>query len=271
MQYRHYLSIILLLAFCNEGLAQTFDTYNRSSSALSKSFDRIEKTYTGVGDYDCEYQGQKILYEGGTTLQLVNCLLAAPADATELVLTSHGGDVEHGIFAGTLVHGLELSVTVIGWCASSCANYILPAAKNVTINEHSVVYVHGAPNPPVRAETEKLFLDNGYDKDDPTFEFLIDTNVKRGAVRFDLHSNFQRFFDVGEKYYRLGDVYEYQEARYNPELNTLIVVDPKWLKACMPKVNFKVAQPNLKDIAKLFPDYIVVTMSEARATNTSCS
>jgi hypothetical protein len=61
----------------------------------------------------------------------------------KLVISSGGGDIYAGMSIGTWVYDSNIDIEIIGLCASSCANYIFPAAKNKYIIGNSIVAWHG--------------------------------------------------------------------------------------------------------------------------------
>lgn len=62
---------------------------------------------------------------------------------TRLVITSGGGAVEAGIELGLWVFERRLSIEVVEYCLSSCANYIFPAGRLKTIRPGAIVAWHG--------------------------------------------------------------------------------------------------------------------------------
>jgi hypothetical protein len=64
---------------------------------------------------------------------------------TVLVVNSVGGSVYEGIRLGLIVKKHSLNVEVFEKCLSSCANYIVPAASLVILNEKSLMGWHGSP------------------------------------------------------------------------------------------------------------------------------
>jgi hypothetical protein len=62
---------------------------------------------------------------------------------SKLVIDSYGGDAEAGIDMGYLVFKYKLSLLVDGSCNSSCANYILPAARVTSGTDKTILIYHG--------------------------------------------------------------------------------------------------------------------------------
>ncbi|WP_139139040.1 ATP-dependent Clp protease proteolytic subunit [Alteromonas confluentis] len=61
-----------------------------------------------------------------------------------LVINSGGGDITQGMALGKWVHEHNLNVEVSVVCASSCANYVFPAANKKFLRKDSVLLWHGS-------------------------------------------------------------------------------------------------------------------------------
>lgn len=62
---------------------------------------------------------------------------------TLLRVTSVGGSSEEGMLMGRFIHDKGLDIEVVRGCASSCANYMFPAARRKTILPGAVLGYHG--------------------------------------------------------------------------------------------------------------------------------
>jgi hypothetical protein len=226
--------------------------------------------YSDVGEYSCHYSGAEIHYNGNTTLQLVNCLLEAPGGSRTLVITSSGGNVDFAVLAGMVTNDMDLGVRVVGWCASSCANYVLPAARRILVDQHSVVFVHGGPQPPDREQMVSAFGQAGFTEDSPGFAAMVDENLARSELSFRLHENFKVRFDVGERYYDLADTRAAASASRKDGESDLVYVDPGWLEACLPRSAIIAEPPSKAGLRQLFPGYNLVSFSEARGEPHDC-
>ncbi|MDD5333743.1 MAG: hypothetical protein PHS32_08350 [Rhodoferax sp.] len=71
---------------------------------------------------------------------LIEAIRRSPRD---LVVQSEGGDVEAALRVANELHQKNLSIIIRGYCHSSCANYLIPAAKIVTIEGDSTIVYHG--------------------------------------------------------------------------------------------------------------------------------
>lgn len=67
-----------------------------------------------------------------------------PEPPALLVIASQGGTIIHGLEIGRWVHENEVTVRVVGLCASSCANYIFTAAPRRQLYEDSIVAWKGS-------------------------------------------------------------------------------------------------------------------------------
>lgn len=269
---RHFLCAVA-------ALASTFYAYAENWSAEEPSFERSQEAltflrasaaggYSNVGPYRCSYEGGAIHYNGNTTLQLVNCLLEAPADARLLMITSAGGDVDVAMFAAHLVSEMKLDVEIVGDCASSCANYILPAARRVRIDPYSVVMVHGGPMPPDRQKIVDALAKSGLTSEQPNFEKVVEENLLRGGLSHRLHENFVKKFAVKRGYYHFDPI---RQHIADQELsNPFILVDPYWLKACLPQVDVVTDEPDREHIEKLFPGRTLVFFSDVLGYEGDC-
>lgn len=88
-----------------------------------------------------------LIYDGMITgdavLEAMRVVRQNDKPVKKLRITSTGGDIGVGIEFGYFVKEHNLDVEVSELCFSSCANYILPAAKSVVINTNSLIGWHG--------------------------------------------------------------------------------------------------------------------------------
>jgi hypothetical protein len=97
---------------------------------------------------NCEYSetAHRVVYAGPSE-ELGNCLeRLGKKDAAieELRVTSGGGDAWVTLQSAMGLRGRLDLLVVDGVCASSCADYLLPAARRVRIEPHSYVLLHGS-------------------------------------------------------------------------------------------------------------------------------
>ncbi len=98
------------------------------------------------------FDAHTIKFVGETSVQnasLFEDLLAKNPEAIDtLIINSTGGDVIGGMQIGRLVNKYGLSVIVPNFCVSSCANYIVAASDNVTIEKGALLGWHGGATQP---------------------------------------------------------------------------------------------------------------------------
>ncbi len=136
--------LLLSLAFCVIGFtkgasAEDEPPLNVASTAAQ------ECNLEGVKGV--EVTGKTICFHGLITSQSSTKFLElATLDISMLVISSHGGDVSEAIKMANRMVDLKMSVVVVGWCMSSCANYIFPAATQKFAMPRSYIGWHGGPS-----------------------------------------------------------------------------------------------------------------------------
>ncbi|WP_082038311.1 hypothetical protein [Vibrio jasicida] len=91
--------------------------------------------------------GDTLVYDGMITgeavLEALRVVRGSDTQIRKLKITSSGGDMAVGIEFGYFIKENNLDVEVSELCFSSCANYVIPAAKSVVINTNSLIGWHG--------------------------------------------------------------------------------------------------------------------------------
>ena len=94
-----------------------------------------------------------IKFVGETSIENANLLEKIISNHPEaidtLIIDSPGGDLIGGLNIGHLVNQYHLNVIVQNICASSCANYIVTASGNVTIEAGALLGWHGGATQPM--------------------------------------------------------------------------------------------------------------------------
>lgn len=78
------------------------------------------------------------------------------ASVTVLKVRSEGGDTEAGMLLGRFIRSKHLDLEINGLCASSCANYIFPAARRKLIARGSLLAFHGTAYTTALSSPEKV-------------------------------------------------------------------------------------------------------------------
>lgn len=104
------------------------------SSLLDKNVQGVYRNNMGEIVYKGEIEQDKVtevidLYQAGDTL----------------VIRSSGGDLHAGMLLGDFINKHEMTVEVLDFCISSCANYVFLSAANKVLNTNSLVIFHGGP------------------------------------------------------------------------------------------------------------------------------
>lgn len=68
---------------------------------------------------------------------------AVSAQTRTLFVRSEGGDIEAGLAIANVIRRNNLSVVVRGYCHSTCANYIIAAARHAAAESGSSILFHG--------------------------------------------------------------------------------------------------------------------------------
>ncbi len=94
--------------------------------------------------------GNTLVYDGMITgdavLEAIRMVNDSDQKVTTLRITSSGGDIGVGIEFGHFIKNNDMDVIVSQLCFSTCANYILPAAKSVVIGKDALIGWHGGAN-----------------------------------------------------------------------------------------------------------------------------
>jgi hypothetical protein len=117
----------------------------------------------------CEQRSPTVfVIKGAIDPALADCVDAKlRPTTTELVIDSHGGDVNAAIDIAERLSSLKaLTLRVDGQCSSSCVNYILPMARRLLVGSQAILESHGsidaahvARAPPERKAAMKALAD----------------------------------------------------------------------------------------------------------------
>jgi len=127
--------------------------------ACANLSDKTEETADGTSEKNLllsmsepgtiKIQSQFISYDGwlneANNKRLFEVFDSAEKTPTWLTVNSRGGSVEYGLELGEWIVENGLSVYIPQLCASSCANYVFTAGKQVVLNENAIIGWHGSP------------------------------------------------------------------------------------------------------------------------------
>lgn len=101
-----------------------------------------------IDNLNVRIENGNLIYNGSISETANKIIFRAFKDAeskpNRLVISSTGGDIEAGIALGQWVKQNNLDVEVSNICASSCANYVFPAAKTKYLRKDSILLWHGS-------------------------------------------------------------------------------------------------------------------------------
>lgn len=85
----------------------------------------------------------RFIYQGDTDREMIEFFKEASSlGIKEITISSFGGRESSALAIADIVSRDEISLTVRGFCTSSCAIYLLPAARSVHIEPNSIIAVH---------------------------------------------------------------------------------------------------------------------------------
>jgi hypothetical protein len=116
-------------------LAMARISYAGSESSAQTFIDNGELNYVGNLSQDANRR----------VFALYDSALNKPA---VLSIRSNGGVTDAGIELGNWVHARQLTVKVMEYCFSSCANYVFTAAPHKVVSNFAVVGYHGGLSSP---------------------------------------------------------------------------------------------------------------------------
>ena len=188
---------------------------------------RIRKSKEGI----CEADGSVLRYVGSPGAALQDCLHRFP-DTTILRVTSPGGPVPPAIRTARDLALRQMTVEVLGFCGSSCGNYILPAAAHLVVLPYSAVMLHGGPKANIDGYRESLIkamIRAGLSREEITEE-MIATQLLNVVEARQMHVVFQQEFSVGENWY---DLPFYYEALERGGVIAMLFVSKEFLRQCL--------------------------------------
>ncbi len=142
------------------------------------------------------------------------------------------------IQSAAIVETMQLDIEVLGVCFSSCANYVVPAARSVSVAPFSAIVLHGGPDRDplalrrqLRAALEQAGAPTSAQDD------LVEREVARAFELRALHDRFsirnglsQGWFDLPVSTERMED------AGAGVQLAAVTASSPAFLAACRPNV-----------------------------------
>ena len=102
---------------------------------------RNSESFVGIEDGNLIYQGK--ITEASNDV-IFSSYRDAELKPNRLLISSQGGEIGAGMTLGQWVRDNNLDVEVTKVCASSCANYVFPAANTKYLRKDSILIWHGS-------------------------------------------------------------------------------------------------------------------------------
>lgn len=219
-------------------------------------------------------EGETLFFIGEITLESEPKFfdLVTNNKITKLAMSSGGGNIHAGMRIATWVYDSGVDIEIIGFCGSSCANYIFLAAKNKYIVGDSIVAWHGnfhdllwryqnsLPQEPERLDS----ILHGVRSEVEFFEHVgIDEIICRiGKMAPRISQNFYTLDDASLEYFSVNNVYRADVGQHSSLYNELIgIVDDKPFSI----VHIGISKTDIEVAKNRYPiDKRVLRISEAK-------
>lgn len=204
---------------------------------LERSREAIQRVASGAIECSADAEGA-VRYIGPTDDDLLACLSEYGREGRSLIISSGGGDALKALEAADMLVRFELRLEIRGICASSCGNYLVPAASSVSVEPYSAILLHGGPEDSdayVRAVQDQAEARQRHAYPDATDEAIAQgREIMRSVMRriLDEHTRFIRERGVSAEWYRLVD-FGGPPAGFSA--NDFAVVDPAYAARHVPR------------------------------------
>ena len=191
---------------------------------------------------NCRLEGRTIVFFGDSGAELSLCLIQQRTKNPRILkITSPGGQASASMMSAYTIRSMGLSLVVDRYCNSSCANYLLPAAKSITVPVGSYVMVHGAVGPPeeMRAKIiETMMRETRLTRTEA--EAQIGPSMRESTIAYEMQQNFKLDFGIRDNFFAQPTLSELPNGsvivlRENGE-RTNILLSAAAVRACLPRL-----------------------------------
>lgn len=151
-----------------------------------------------------------VIYHGklspSANQKLLSILKNGKSKVEWLSITSKGGEINHGMDLGDIVHDYDLKLEVNEYCLSSCANYVFSAANHHRISNHAVIGFHGGTTGMEKEITS--FIDALPEEERELTKQSLEKYMKSAVIR---ERNFFEKIGVDQRITTLGQSSDYKE------------------------------------------------------------
>ncbi|WP_143169479.1 hypothetical protein [Vibrio quintilis] len=172
-----------MMSLVSLGLLQACTLHSRVDTDIDTD---NEKLSINISDDMLSFRGE---ITESSVHQILKAVENYPGQIHKMTVNSTGGEVQSGILLGRWIFDNHIDLTIERFCMSSCANYLLTAAKSVHINKDAIVLWHGGAT--LRGKDLSL-------AEIPYFKHSIDMEKK-----------FFRYIGVNERITDYGELNDY--------------------------------------------------------------
>ncbi|MGY0310711.1 hypothetical protein ACV4QK_02310 [Alteromonas macleodii] len=162
------------------------------------------------GETTVDLNENTVIYHGklspSANQKLLSILKSGKSKVEWLSITSEGGEINHGMDLGDIVHDYDLKLEVNEYCLSSCANYVFSAANHHRISNHAVIGFHGGTTGMEKEITS--FIDALPEEERELTKQNLEKYMKSAVIR---ERNFFEKIGVDQRITTLGQSSEYKE------------------------------------------------------------
>ena len=195
----------------------------------------------------CEQRTPTVfVIKGETNQALADCVAATlKSTTTEVIVDSQGGPAGVAIDIAERLAALpNLTLTVKGRCASSCANYFLPVARRLVIEPGALILLHGGIDPAQVASAAAAEAATLQAIAEKQRAFALHHDIPPGWLLY-------RTAEAPKRVDGLDGAYRWpNEPRYR-----LSLVEAPMLRACLPQLDIGDYQARL-EVEQLTPKRI---------------
>jgi len=207
-------------------------------------------------------------------------------DIKIVIVTSKGGEVFAGRAIGYKIGEQPRHLIIDEFCMSSCGNYFVPAAAQVTLLPRSVIGLHGTPDPHMLSNADmESHMASMVEKGDTASEGvarILKRKSERRETQLKEEAKFAAHFNVpkGWRHYReAGDSDDGWRRHFKTGSDVgvtpdkFMIVEGPMLASCLPHVGTEAYQAKLQktvfDNAKLWAS-LEEKMGAYRSLNLTC-
>ncbi|MCR6659770.1 MAG: hypothetical protein NVV72_10625 [Asticcacaulis sp.] len=164
----------------------------------------------------------------GDTDNLDSCLNSIESTpVTTILITSGGGDVAKALPVARRLAGLKVKLKVLGVCASSCANYLVPVASEIEIMPFSIIALHGGMDRTFLKTAEgQLRASLSASEPPPSAEetdSIVKAELSKLNMLLDDQEKFQQEYNVGSDWFELKKYKDYESNDTSDKLPIVAV------------------------------------------------